>query len=64
MTLVKQKDALGLINRTGKAPSSHKRQTTSLVDESGVCDRDDDSEAILKLLLSDDAMEKTQVSFP
>ncbi|KAG6781662.1 hypothetical protein POTOM_014573 [Populus tomentosa] len=53
--LVKQKDALGLINRTGKAPSSPKRQTTSLVDESGVCGRDDNSKAILKLLLSDDA---------
>ncbi|KAJ7005056.1 hypothetical protein NC653_009771 [Populus alba x Populus x berolinensis] len=53
--LVKQKGALGLINRTGKAPLSPKRQTTSLVDESDVCYRDDDREAILKLLLSDDA---------
>ncbi|XP_011020963.1 PREDICTED: putative disease resistance RPP13-like protein 1 [Populus euphratica] len=53
--LVKQKDALGLINRTGKEPSSPKRPTTSLVDERCVYDRDDDREAILKLLLSDDA---------
>ncbi|KAJ6934554.1 disease resistance RPP13-like protein 1 [Populus alba x Populus x berolinensis] len=53
--LVNQKGVLGLINRTGKAPSSPKRQTTSLVDESDVCYRDDDREAILKLLLSDDA---------
>ena len=53
--LVKQKDALGLINRTGKEPSSPKRRTTSLVDERGVYGRDDDREAILKLLLSDDA---------
>ena len=53
--LVKQKDALGLINRTGKEPSSPKRRTTSLLDERGVYGRDDDREAILKLLLSDDA---------
>jgi len=53
--LVKQKDALGLINRTGKEPSSPKRPTTSLVDERCVYGRDDDREAILKLLLSDDA---------
>nr|ABF81468.1 TIR-NBS-LRR type disease resistance protein [Populus trichocarpa] len=53
--LVKQKDALGLINRTGKEPSSPKRRTTSLVDERGVYGRGDDREAILKLLLSDDA---------
>ncbi|KAG6783363.1 hypothetical protein POTOM_012810 [Populus tomentosa] len=33
--LVKQKDALGLINRTGKEPSSHRTPTTSLVEESG-----------------------------
>jgi Leucine-rich repeat (LRR) protein len=53
--LVKQKDALGLINRTGKEPSSHRTPTTSHVDESGVYGRDDDREAILKLLLSEDA---------
>nr|XP_034892116.1 putative disease resistance protein RGA3 [Populus alba] len=56
--LVKRKDALGLINRTGKEPSSPKRPTTSLVDERGVYGRDDDREAILKLLLSDDANEE------
>ncbi|KAI9215608.1 hypothetical protein POPTR_T126506v4 [Populus trichocarpa] len=53
--LVKQKDALGLINRTGKEPSSTKRPTTSLVDERRVYGRDYDREAILKLLVSDDA---------
>ncbi|KAL9349269.1 hypothetical protein Peur_056524 [Populus x canadensis] len=56
--LVKQKVALGLINRTGKEPSSPKRPTTSLVDERGVYGRDDDREAILKLLLSDGANEE------
>ncbi|KAJ6944481.1 disease resistance RPP13-like protein 1 [Populus alba x Populus x berolinensis] len=53
--LVKQKDALGLINHTGKEPSSHRTPTTSLVEESGVYGRDDDREAILKLLLSEEA---------
>jgi len=53
--LVKQKDALGLINRTGKEPSSHRTPTTSLVEEFGVSGRDDDRKAILKLLLSEDA---------
>ncbi|KAL9349271.1 hypothetical protein Peur_056526 [Populus x canadensis] len=53
--LVKQKDALGLINRTGKEPSSTKRPTTSLVDERRVYGRNYDREAILKLLVSDDA---------
>ncbi|KAJ6934581.1 disease resistance RPP13-like protein 1 isoform X1 [Populus alba x Populus x berolinensis] len=48
----------GLINRTGKEPSSPKRPTTSLVDERGVYGRDYDREAILKLLLSDDANEE------
>ncbi|KAJ7005091.1 disease resistance RPP13-like protein 1 isoform X1 [Populus alba x Populus x berolinensis] len=56
--LVKRKVDLGLINRTGKEPSSPKRPTTSLVDERGVYGRDDDREAILKLLLSDDANEE------
>ena len=53
--LVKQKDALGLINRTGKEPSSPKSRTTSLVDERGVYGRDDDREAVLMLLVSEDA---------
>ncbi|KAJ7005079.1 disease resistance RPP13-like protein 1 [Populus alba x Populus x berolinensis] len=56
--LVKRKVDLGLINRTGKEPSSPKRPTTSLVDERGVYGRDNDREAILKLLLSDDANEE------
>jgi len=47
--LVKQKDVLGLINRTGKEPSSPKSRTTSLVDERGVYGRDDDREAVLML---------------
>jgi len=51
--LVKQKDALGLVNRTGNEPSSPRTPTTSLVDESGVYGRDDDREAILELLLSE-----------
>ncbi|XP_073263978.1 LOW QUALITY PROTEIN: putative disease resistance RPP13-like protein 1 [Populus alba] len=56
--LVKRKVDLGLINRTGKEPSSPKRPTTSLVDERGVYGRDYDTAAILKLLLSDDANEE------
>ncbi|KAL9349267.1 hypothetical protein Peur_056522 [Populus x canadensis] len=54
--LVEQTAALGLITRTGKEPSSPKTpRETSLVDEHSVYGRDDDKEAILKLLLSDDA---------
>ncbi|KAL9349263.1 hypothetical protein Peur_056518 [Populus x canadensis] len=54
--LVDRTVALGLITRTGKEPSSPKTPgETSLVDERGVYGRDDDKEAILKLLLSDDA---------
>ncbi|XP_061981095.1 putative disease resistance RPP13-like protein 1 [Populus nigra] len=54
--LVDRTVALGLITRTGKEPSSPKTpRETSLVDERGVYGRDDDKEAILKLLLSDDA---------
>ncbi|KAF2323761.1 hypothetical protein GH714_036853 [Hevea brasiliensis] len=52
--LVKQKDALGLREGIGEKPSTCKIQTTSLVDESGIYGRDDDKEAIMKLLLSDD----------
>ncbi|KAJ9175629.1 hypothetical protein P3X46_014168 [Hevea brasiliensis] len=53
--LVKQKAALSLRDGTGDKPSSQKVPTTSLVDESGVYGRDDDKEAIINLLLSDDA---------
>uniref|UniRef100_A0A2C9UZ40 Disease resistance RPP13-like protein 1 n=1 Tax=Manihot esculenta TaxID=3983 RepID=A0A2C9UZ40_MANES len=51
--LVKQKDAFGLREGIGEKPS-YKIPTTSLVDESGTYGRDDDKEAIVKLLLSDD----------
>jgi hypothetical protein len=53
--LVKQMDALRLINRNVERPSSPKRPTTSLVDESSVYGRVDDMKAILKLLQPDDA---------
>jgi hypothetical protein len=53
--LVERMDALGLINRNVERPSSPKRPTTSLVDESSIYGRDDDREAILKLLQPDDA---------
>ncbi|KAL9349273.1 hypothetical protein Peur_056528 [Populus x canadensis] len=53
--LVERMAALGLNNRNVENPSSHRTPTTSLVDESGVYGRDDDREAILKLLLSEDA---------
>jgi len=53
--LVERMAALGLINRNVENPTSHRTPTTSLVDESGVYGRDDDREAILKLLLSEDA---------
>jgi len=53
--LVERMAALGLNNRNVENPSSHRTPTTSLLDESGVYGRDDDREAILKLLLSEDA---------
>uniref|UniRef100_A0A2P2LYQ8 Disease resistance RPP13-like protein 1 n=1 Tax=Rhizophora mucronata TaxID=61149 RepID=A0A2P2LYQ8_RHIMU len=54
--LVKQKDALGLREGIGENPSLQKIPTTSLEDASGgVYGRDDDKEAMVKLLLSDDA---------
>ncbi|XP_061982448.1 putative disease resistance RPP13-like protein 1 [Populus nigra] len=53
--LVERLHALGLINPNVERPSSPKRPTTSLVDESSVYGRDDDREAILKLLQPDDA---------
>ncbi|KDP40522.1 hypothetical protein JCGZ_24521 [Jatropha curcas] len=52
--LVKQKDALALKEGIEGKPSSQKIPSTSLVDESVVYGRDDDKEAIMKLLLSDD----------
>ncbi|KAF2323760.1 hypothetical protein GH714_036847 [Hevea brasiliensis] len=52
--LVKQKEALGLRENIGEKPSWHKIPSTSLVDESVVYGRDDDKEAIMKLLFSDD----------
>jgi hypothetical protein len=53
--LVERMAALGLNNRNVENPSSHRTPTTCLVDESGVYGRDDDREAILKLLLTEDA---------
>ncbi|KAF9666634.1 hypothetical protein SADUNF_Sadunf16G0249300 [Salix dunnii] len=53
--LVEQKDVLGLGENIGENPSLHKTPTTSLVDESGVFGRNNDKEAIVKLLLSDNA---------
>ncbi|XP_073263971.1 LOW QUALITY PROTEIN: putative disease resistance RPP13-like protein 1 [Populus alba] len=53
--LVERMAALGLNNRNVENPSSHRTPTTSLVDGSGVYGRDDDREAILTLLLSEDA---------
>ncbi|XP_034921645.1 putative disease resistance RPP13-like protein 1 [Populus alba] len=53
--LVQQKDALGLKEGFGEQPLSYKIPTTSLVDGSGVFGRHDDKEAIMKLMLSEDA---------
>jgi len=53
--LVQQKDALGLKEGIGEQPLSYKIPTTSLVDGSGVFGRHDDKEAIMKLMLSEDA---------
>ncbi|KAG8651278.1 putative disease resistance RPP13-like protein 1 isoform X2 [Manihot esculenta] len=53
--LVKEKVALCLREGSGEKPSSTKVPSTSLVDESGVYGRDDDKEAMINLLLSDDA---------
>lgn len=52
--LAKQKDLIGL--REAMVENSPDRlPTTSLVDESEICGRDEDREAIINLLLSDDA---------
>ncbi|EOY17586.1 LRR and NB-ARC domains-containing disease resistance protein [Theobroma cacao] len=52
--IAKQTDTLGLRNYVGEKPSP-KLPTTSLVDESEVYGRTDDREALIKMLLSDDA---------
>uniref|UniRef100_A0A2N9I6B0 Disease resistance RPP13-like protein 1 n=1 Tax=Fagus sylvatica TaxID=28930 RepID=A0A2N9I6B0_FAGSY len=52
--LAKQKDVIGLREVVG-GKLSERLPTTSLVDESDICGRDDDKEAIVNLLLSDDA---------
>ena len=51
--LAKQRGLLGLKEGGGEKPSP-KRPTTSLVEASGVYDRDGDTEAIFELLLGDD----------
>ncbi|KAB1224834.1 putative disease resistance RPP13-like protein 1 [Morella rubra] len=51
--LAKQKDLMGLKEGVGGKPSE-KLPTTSLVEESGICGRDENKEAIIDLLLSDD----------
>ncbi|KAJ6298269.1 hypothetical protein OIU76_019419 [Salix suchowensis] len=56
--LVEQKYVLGLGENIGEKPSLHKTPTTSLVDESGVFGRNNDKEAIVKLLLSDNAYDR------
>ncbi|XP_028095150.1 putative disease resistance RPP13-like protein 1 [Camellia sinensis] len=50
----KEKDVLGLREVAGQK-LYHGLPTTSLVDESGVCGRDNDKEDVIKLLLSDEA---------
>ncbi|KAG2678884.1 hypothetical protein I3760_11G024800 [Carya illinoinensis] len=50
--IAKQKDALGLKHGVGE--KSWKMSTTSLVEESNLYGRDEDREAIINLLLSDD----------
>ncbi|KAF3965381.1 hypothetical protein CMV_010428 [Castanea mollissima] len=52
--LARQKDVIGLREVVGGKPSE-RLPTTSLVEESDICGRDDDKEAIVNLLLSDDA---------
>ncbi|XVE68888.1 hypothetical protein DITRI_Ditri09bG0105400 [Diplodiscus trichospermus] len=49
-SLVKQKDILGLKEYRGGEKAFQRTPTTSLVDESGIYGRDDEKEAILKLL--------------
>ncbi|KAF2322501.1 hypothetical protein GH714_017339 [Hevea brasiliensis] len=52
--LVKQKDTLNLKEGVQGKPWSLKTATTSLVDESGIYGREDDKEAIMLRVLSDD----------
>lgn len=52
--LARQKDVIGLREVVG-GKLSERLPTTSLVEESDICGRDDDKEAIVNLLLSDDA---------
>ncbi|GLT53955.1 hypothetical protein SLA2020_271890 [Shorea laevis] len=53
-TLAQQKDVIGLREGVG-GKSSERLPTTSLVEESDICGRNDDKEAIINMLLSDDA---------
>lgn len=51
--LVERKDVIGLGGGVGGKPS-RKLPTTYLVEETGICGRDDDRGTIFKLLISDD----------
>ncbi|KAJ4825507.1 hypothetical protein Tsubulata_049403 [Turnera subulata] len=59
--LLRQKDALGLVERAGVRLSSsstttqRRLATTSVVDDSGIYGRSGDKEAIMRLVLSEDA---------
>jgi hypothetical protein len=56
-SLAQQKDVIGLREGAGgKLPE--RLPTTSLVEKSNICGRNDENEAIIKLLLSDDACGK------
>jgi len=52
-SLAQQKDLIGLKERVG-GKSFERLPTTSLVEESDICGRNDEKEAIIKMLLSDD----------
>ncbi|PRQ57253.1 putative TIR domain, P-loop containing nucleoside triphosphate hydrolase [Rosa chinensis] len=52
-SIMKRKDDLGLEASAGYSVSQT-LQSTSLVEDSGVCGRDDEKETLIKLLLSDD----------
>jgi hypothetical protein len=53
-SLTQQKDVIGLREGAG-GKLSERLPTTSLVEESNICGRNDEKEAIIKMLLSDDA---------
>jgi len=53
-TLAQQKDLIGLKEGVG-GKSSERLPTTCLVEESDICGRNDEKDAIIKMLLSDDA---------